>query len=176
MYVCKMSHSRAFAGHWDVHYRTARLILAVLIRGSYLLVNAAGWEGKSHWFAERVKRGEFPSFPLQKWPPPAPTEIMRYWQRCRTSRWISTSGNTGTTRDSTFPARATRTSCASATRCSAASGGRTPSSPTPRWPAFTPPPRTTPFCASVRTDSSRRVFGACVRHTVFRQLIFFRPN
>ena len=77
----------------------------------------------------------------------------------RTSRWTSTFASTGTTRDSTSPDPATRMNSASATRCSVASGGPTRSSPMPRWPAFTQRPRTMPFCASVRMETSHRVCG-----------------
>jgi len=56
---------------------------------------------------------------------------LSYWSagalRDRTSRWISTSGSTGTTSD--FASTTATTSSVLATRCSTASGGQTRSSP-----------------------------------------------
>ena len=80
----------------------------------------------------------------------------RSYYRRRTSRWISTSGSSGTTSGC---ASTTARSCVLATRCSDASGGRTRSLPTPSWRASTTPPPRTRSCASSRAVSSCRVSG-----------------
>ena len=89
----------------------------------------------------------------------------RSYYRRRTSRWISTSGSSGTTSGC---ASTTARSCVLATRCSDASGGRTRSLPTPSWRASTTPPPRTRSCASSRAVSSCRVSGTRAGQSVWQ--------